>query len=343
MQIDIMKINIRILLVLIPLITITACFNKSSNEQNIENFELINIDTEIRYYLESQLSSDEKIVRAKANTSKNKIVAITKNASKEFDKSFVKTSYFEKLGGKWIELQSFKLSEEFVLYFPMDTIELIQVENTSYYLTQVEVGHLGTANNGLDNMKYIFYNIRLDSVVTIDYYRWNQKPGEFSIDNGKKSNFKHLISFLNKNKIKESDDKDLNSQENFYLKWLSLNRGLYDLVYSQNGWSEIVIPTYSKEFFFSRLASDPNYTKVFTKYGYLAIAGFANPIIAYSKKEDVSYVLWIPSGWPNGGAWGTRSFEIIGISRYGIVKAKMSNNIILEIDIKNRVVRLYEM
>ena len=105
-------------------------------------------------------------------------------------------------------------------------------------------------------------------------------------------------------------------------------------------WIDIVFTEYDKSFFYNRFNNDDNHSSLINGAEYEAFAGFINPILAFSKTEQKSYVLWLPQAWPNGAGWGARSYKIDKIVD-NIIVASCSFDT-LYFDMNNRKVLQYE-
>jgi hypothetical protein len=86
--------------------------------------------------------------------------------------------------------------------------------------------------------------------------------------------------------------------------------------------------------------NDFNSPVEYSNYQYLAYSSFVSPIFAYSKEFNKSYVVFIPEGYPTGGAWGLRSFYITNL--IGNVIYAKSEEFRIEIDLVNKKIRSYD-
>lgn len=68
---------------------------------------------------------------------------------------------------------------------------------------------------------------------------------------------------------------------------------------------------------------------------YLALGGFASPIIVYNILSKKSQVVFIPEGWPNGAAWGLRSYYLKSIN--GDILIVESDENLLKIDLAKKI------
>ncbi len=198
-----------------------------------------------------------------------------------------------------------------------DTITSFTVSGNEYYYFVASHTFAGTAFIGFSMHRFIFYNPDNDSLINLSYSKSEGKVGEYEVnDKDEIFFFKDFIA-LTSGFIKEQygeQNLDLESIENFHTKWLTLNEGIYNSVSARkNKWVDIAFTKYNKSFFYDRLNNEANHSPLFNGAEYVAFAGFVNPILAFSKIEQKSYVLWIPQAWPNGSGWGARSYNIDNI------------------------------
>lgn len=74
---------------------------------------------------------------------------------------------------------------------------------------------------------------------------------------------------------------------------------------------------------------------------YKVSAGFALMVVALDKKNMSNFIIWIPQGYPAGGAWGVRSFSIEKLEKQ--VLTIFSEDFKLEISLDNGQCRSYSL
>lgn len=265
-----------------------------------------------------------------------------------FERSLVMLNVAEKIGNRWVKIKNEEIySEEYVIILKgEDVLELeeneknikiptkVHINKKAYYYVPLEIGHMGTANNGFHNNVFMFYNIdETEDVILIDYKMLYGEEGEYSIISKNAKNksigsYKEYIAEVNNFiDILYGNDFDIDSPQNFIKKWNIENKYLYD--------SRIVnVVEYDTSAFFDEwVYKDKSNVKENDRYKVLA--GFKSPILAYDKRRNKTMVLFIPDGFPNGCCWGDRSFEIKSFKN-NIITAESREGEEIEIDIVKR-------
>ncbi len=232
----------------------------------------------------------------------------------------------EKINNKWIRKNSYKIGEDVEkIQLSIDTFQNIVINNKKYLFFDAYCMNSGTAYNGINQNLFIYYDYENDSLLEISYsICTGQVLGDYSLKNSNIENYPLILNhtITQVNRIYGKPNLNINDIENYHLKWTSINNNIYYLVekYANSEiWFDLKILTLNKDFFFSQVKEDPNVVDIKSSSKYLARAGFASPILAYSKEKNESYVLWIPADWPCGGAWGLRSFQINDINNEIII------------------------
>lgn len=249
----------------------------------------------------------------------NKIIFLNEEKG-EWSNSSLYLTALEKINNNWIQISKRKIGNEDMVDLHSDTIKSVVINNTNYSFFIADGFYQGTAYNGLNRNHFIFYNMESDSLIDVTYIlQAGDAVGNYEISNSTISKNKELLGYVTNcvNTIYGKQNLDLNSVDNFHLKWLSLNPEIYNRVkdnLNSQSWIDVNFPSFNKDFFYSRIDKDPNNPKIIDSSKYIAYAGFVNPVLVYNKEVQKCFVLWIPEGWPSGGAWGIRSFEIDSIS-----------------------------
>lgn len=208
------------------------------------------------------------------------------------------------------------------------------VNDIEYYYSVVGLGHLGTANNGLESYAFVFLNPQEEmKPITLIYERTADKSwGEFSLPDGAKLPQNNPF-------VKEAqkfvfaafgaDDRNLNSINNFNLKWEKLNATIYQSVQDKEMDIPLRIIKFSGHKLFDKFKNEE---EVISNGKYSVSAGFASPILAYDSHSNKTLVLYIPEGWPNGCCWGSRSFQVKSFDGQNVV-AEDNDGTTLVIDI----------
>lgn len=300
---------------------IIACAQTSEQEKNLEVYN--NFTTpEIKNFIETYTPSESKVLSINLTSNKKNLILITESASDSFLDNFLKIEYFENLGGQWTIINSIKFAEPEggAFYKQIDRVKVVKIDSKNHILCKVDNQPIGTAFYGLTNSLFVFYDLEKDSIIKIEYSKGDRQPnGSFSFENGKISDVKQFVEYINKNEIKNEQSKDINAKDNFHLKWLSMNRGIYEKIEEEDKWINVNFPQYAKTLFTSKSLGGGDTLK---HNGFIISAGFSSPILLYNEKTERTSVLWIPYAWPTGAGWGARSFNIDSVTEDKIITLK---------------------
>jgi hypothetical protein len=328
---------------LFTLLNIIIFFNVYSNENESSSYS---IEISSEYAEDLNPISIIKTIRGREpiaftiNNEKSKIVFIEhKEDGLNQELFFI---VLAKINNTWIEFNSYSISEGFDIVRPInDSIQHIIIDNNTYMFFGTECYSTGTAYNGLTANTFVYYDDKRDSLLEVTYSIWaGEAMGNYGIKNSSLKNHISIIEHTTKQVEKMYGKQNLNIDDpvNYHLKWISMNNDIYENIekYS-NKWLEFNILKMPKDFFFSNVENSSNDMDVKSSLKYLAVAGFVNPVLAFSKEEQITFVLWIPAGWPSGAFWGDRSFKIDQINDDIIITS--NEDYILYFDIKNSKVK----
>lgn len=288
---------------LLAIILLLMTFETVSSQNN-----LTDIKSEMRDYFESQIPSKEKFIFSKILN--NKFIFLG-SEYEIIDKKYqytlcegIKIRFYEKIGNKWLKLKELNQCNESVI-IDIDSLQSTIINNNPFFVIMESIARRGTAYNGLEEYKFIFYNTATSSFDIINYEKWARQEGTFSIENQEISKYKYFVKYINENILNNNIEiYDINAHTNFNLKWELKNNGIYDMS-DYDSWNSLNYTEYD-EFFFNKNKSSSDQTIENDKY--VVSSGFVEPLIAFNKETKKSYVLWLPEGWPNGAGWGFRSF-----------------------------------
>lgn len=251
----------------------------------------------------------------------------------------IRLNVAERFGYEWEIVKEQEIySAEFVVV-GNDDIKYstkVIVNNKLYYFTPILLGHLGTANNGLNNYLFVFYDVEnTNAPILINYEKVDgYLLGDYEIISSNQinkalSNHKAFIKETDKYVKKVFGDSNINSDHNYIAKWNAINEG--DVLEKGK-----IIPTeYASDVLFNKYSDKEN---IFENNRYKVSGGFASPIVVYDKVGDKTKVLFIPNGLPAGCCWGTRSFYIKLFREHTII-AESNDDGIIEINILNQTIK----
>lgn len=329
-----------IIIVSYILITILNLSCKERPSQIKQEFD----EEKIQNLIERETPISETNIAYQINTEGNKFFTISESVREQ--PKLVNLKYYENIGQNFTKINSltFQASkEEGIIYSAFDTIKQVMISDEDYFLSKLYCSHQGRAYEGYLHQKYVFYNIKKDSFIQIDYTEWlDDMIGSFDSPNSKLSERKQFVEYINNFEI-DKEDINLNNPNNYYLSWLDSNRGIYDKIENSNVWYDINFKEITKEEFYNFFENGNGQVEMYRSDEYFAIAGFRNPIFIYNKYSSKGYMVFVPQGYPNGAAWGGRSFDIDSITTEGILGIINPEIQFLAIDLKNRKIKSYEL
>lgn len=258
-----------------------------------------------------------------SSISNNKLYYITEEKTGENNETLrVNLNIAEKIGNQWVKIKTQKLYSEEYIMLGSDDVKYstkVSIKGKTYYFTPLVIGHMGTANNGLNHYVFVFYSIAgSEAPILIDYSRMSGEiTGEYEIitKNPKHKNLSLYKEFLKEtnsyiDKVFGKADEDIDSHKNFITKWNIENSHIN--ISDDFNETYVRFLEYKGENFFKEWEEN-NKNSVKENQRYKVLAGFATPILAYDKREDKTLVLYVPDGFPNGCCWGRRSFYILSL------------------------------
>lgn len=281
-------------------------------------------------------------------------IAFIQNEAKSFFGVKLTFNLLEKTNGQWIrkykqnidlnipktenneqislENFSFALSDE-----NYKEINIIQLDEQYYFYTIINLGMQGTAYNGLNTYLFYFQNLDLlKKPVKILYERLDGKfSGKYLLEDGTVNENYNFITEINKfitYKFGEVSD-NIDDPRNFHLKWIGENINVHERI-QNNHQAYVKFVYYIGSDFYNSIELSNEVNEI-ENDRFKVITGFKTPVIVYDKENDQSIVVYIPQGWPNGGAWGSRSFYPTNID--GKTITIESSEEILIIDIESEI------
>lgn len=282
----------------------------------------------------------------------NKIFYI-KNDTEDFGEISLSANLIEKNNGQWINKYNSKISfvenkkndeysyslEDFQYANTAENhekIELIKIKNSTYLYAVIDLGMAGTAHNGINYYLFYFQNIsENEAPIKILYTRSDGEfSGDYIVEKGNLNEYYDYISETNKfiTSVFGESDEDINSIKNYALKWKNLNSQIENNLESMNQ-SYVQFVTFNGIALYNELTQGFDGNTVENEK-YKIFSGFKSPCFMYDKKNRTTNIVYIPPGWPNGGAWGLRSFMPKKIINDLIILE--SDLEILKIDLKNK-------
>lgn len=265
----------------------------------------------------------------------------------------INLNLISRIGGSWVHTKSIIIDSNYDYYEIIDsTFQLVNINGLEYYYSIIECANGGTANNGFNTYQFVFYNIENDSLIILKHTRISGQPTGYYYTQDQTSliKYKDFISISQKFIVKKFgiDNFDIDDEANFSTKWYLKNEDIFENLENYKKYGillenySINIIEYDNEFFNNILNKfKPQESDILNNSKYIAFSTFMSPVIIYSKERKKSYVVFVPDGYGEGGAWGMRSFKITDLNN-DILTFKDSE-FKLEIDLKNGKVKNIEI
>ena len=256
----------------------------------------------------------------------NKIVFIG-NETESFFAVNLTYNVIQKVNGQWIKKRKSKISFisnnldesekvnlddfEFAQQNEKATsISIIKINNNDFYYSIIDLGMSGTAHNGMNSFLFIFQDTDFVSKpIKIYYERWDREfSGDYKTETNSIDEYYPFIEETNKfiSEIFGISNDDLDSPENFHLKWNSNNGNIYENI-ENNGIGYFKLIEFFGNDFYEKIKSEYDIHEIVNNK-YKMISGFKSPTVIYDQTKNKSIVIYIPQSWPNGGGWGFRSY-----------------------------------
>ncbi len=239
--------------------------------------------------------------------------------------SRLRITILENKGGWSIKNTFIIKNEEIETYCSFDKGDFKIIDNHVFIV--FETSSAGTFFNGKQTYNFCLFNLFNNSYEVLKYF---YVAGEFV---GEYTNMEEVsketqttvlplvVNFLENIGIGKEDDIDENSFP--HLKWIANNSTIYsDIHNNKNQHFDIKIsftpidkeniPQLSD--FEKDIDTDISNTSIRETDNYIIYGGFASPIIGVDKSTNNSFMIFVPEGYPSGGCWGVRSFEILSLN-----------------------------
>lgn len=248
---------------------------------------------------------------------------------------------YEKIGNKWIQSSKFKIDDETDVYKLEPSETEVLINQNKYFYSIYSLGNMGTAYNGREKYMFVFQDVNTPKNPIIIYFeKWSQDNGDYNVKG--QENIGNYKAFLNKcsefvDKTFPSTGENIDSEENFSTKWNIENNSVYKSIENGDTNIEVHFVEFGGNSFYNNHKIDYN-SKEMKSTKYLAIGGFASPIIVYNILKKKSQVVFIPEGWPNGAGWGSRSYYLKDIN--GDILTIESYDNYIKIDLANKMLNV---
>lgn len=227
------------------------------------------------------------------------------------------------LSDEILDLSTITLSEEdlqnnyenyFDYVFPAKErqMEFINLAQKDYLYTVLRLGKSGTAYNGLHEYLFVFQDRLADDPPLLYYYERSEYENGFTLrssdrtSNPKDPFYTFIVNFVQDHLRPKEPSYYIDETEIF--QWRDWNPRLFSNL-QQSKSSSIQFVTHDSITFYKEHKRHFGNPEVQNEH-YQAHSGFRSPVFVYDKKKDQSLLVFIPNGWPNGGAWGTRSYNV---------------------------------
>lgn len=200
-------------------------------------------------------------------------------------------------------------------YSATDSTEMItgNIAGNDYSIAVLALGKMGTAYGGIHEFLFIYKAVDNNDVPLLYYYQGIEYQREFTLRNSKRiSNpqdpfYQFSKKFVAKNLKPKEPTYGIDEQEVF--NWRDKNKMLFKNL-KEKQTSRIHFVAHDSTVFYERFKSK-FMSQEMENERFKAYSGFKSPAFVYDKEKQKSLLVFIPEGWPNGGAWGVRSYNAI--------------------------------
>jgi len=245
----------------------------------------------------------------------NKNLVFTKLTTGEYSDDLYLYVY-DQVGNRYTQSNSYLIDDESDRYDVESVDNKIAIDNKDYFYSIYSLINAGTVYNGREKYMFVFKDVYSSSKPIIIYFeKWQNDNGRYYMKGNEdispnKKFLKKCSEFIDRKFPSENDNID--DIDNFYLKWKLENSNVYTSISNEETDIQVNFDSYSGRSLYERYL-DGNTSNEVKSSRYLALGGFISPIIIYDILNKESKVVFIPEGWPNGGAWGVRSYFVTTI------------------------------
>jgi hypothetical protein len=239
--------------------------------------------------------------------------------------SRLRITILENKGG-WSIKNTFIIKNEGIeTYCSFDKGDFKIIDNQVFIV--FETSSAGTFFNGMQTYNFCLFNLFDNSHEILKYfYISGNFVGEYvNIEDVSEESQKIIyplaVNFLENKGIGKEDDIEENSFP--HLKWIANNSTIYEDIKDNKdhyydlriGFTPIdkeMIPKLSD--YDGDLDAYTSNISTLENNDYVIYGGFAASIIGINKAMNNSFVIFVPEGFPSGGGWGVRSFELLSLN-----------------------------
>ena len=242
----------------------------------------------------------------------------------EFQKR-LRITILENKGGWNIKKTFIIKNGETETYCSFDVKDFKIIDNQVFIV--FETSSAGTFFNGMQTYNFCLFNLFSNSYEILKYfYVSGDFVGEYTnveevSEQTQKIVFPLAVNFLENIGIGKEDDIDENSFP--HIQWIANNPTIYedmrdnkdsyyDTKISFTPINKDKIPKLSD--FEGDLEAYTSSISILETNKYIVYGGFAALIIGVNKSTNDNFIIFVPEGFPSGGSWGARSFEILSLN-----------------------------
>lgn len=191
-------------------------------------------------------------------------------------------------------------------------LQRFSFSSKDYVFGILALERIGTAYQGLHELVFLFQALDNKTDPLLYYYqRFDYEESYILRNTDPNATAKDpFLTFCKAFIEKELTTKEppLYIAEKEVFQWRKNNPKIFDNI-QKKGASSIVFSSYDSADFY-------NHHKAYflsceiENDQYKAYTDFKSPVFVYDKKGAKSLLVFLPDGWPNGGAWGIRSYRI---------------------------------
>ncbi len=220
----------------------------------------------------------------------------------------------------------------------------INLQKQDYLFSVLKLGKTGTAYNGMHEYLFIFQNSEKEYSPHLYYYNRSEYENGFTLRSATRKSdpqdpfYQFTLDFVKKNLQTKEPAYCIPEEEVF--QWRAANPNLFSNLRKTES-SKIEFVAHQSSQYYDQYKADFKDCEV-ENDRYKAYSGFKSPVFVYDKINNQSLLLFIPNGWPNGGAWGMRSYTVTQLKGHKLYLYSLGNQKSLVIDIREKTIQYKE-
>ncbi len=223
-------------------------------------------------------------------------------------------------------------------------LQYLSLSSTAYVFGVWSLERVGTAYQGLHEVVFLFQDLTKGASPLLYYYQHSDYEESYILRSSdptvpaKEPFLAFCKAFIAKELTPKEPPLYIAKKEVF--RWRRNNPKIFDNLQKKDT-AAIVFSSYDSVNFYNRYKAYFLNSEIESDL-YKAYTGFKSPVFVYDKKRDKSLLVFIPDAWPNGGAWGIRSFRTAALKQHKLYLASPDIRYVIDLE-HQRITRQREI